>query len=153
MDKVEVFFRGAFGSGSEAVASPTDLEIIRAIIQRAGGQMDHAQDETQSEREKRYTTTAIHEQDYREMQRSEVGIFVINDHDTGIGGQISDMLSMGKPVLCLVGHWAPKIPPYIAGKGGSRHCPTKLVCAQYHDLLDDEKTIASFLAEHKKHRH
>jgi hypothetical protein len=101
------------------------------------------------EREAKMDRTYIHDRDYAWELASDLGIFEISNPSLGVGGEISDMISMGKPVLLLFKRGLEeKISAYMWGKAGSVHVRSPVECHAYEDVEDARRIIRAFLNTH-----
>ena len=95
--------------------------------------------------EKSYETK-IHDKDYKWLTESEVGIFEISNHSLGTGAEISDMIHLKKPVLCLYKHGIrDKVSRYILGKHKSEFVTTPFEVYEYQTLGDAKYAIKKFI--------
>jgi hypothetical protein len=77
---------------------------------------------------------------------SDLGIFEISNPSLGVGGEISDMIHMGKPVLLLFSKSSEeKVSAYIRGKCGSSFVNSPLDCVAYQDLEQARESIRRFI--------
>ena len=98
---VKVFFgcsmRGGYGS-----VSKSDLAKIPDIIEGLGYELaSRHQTGEWKQSEASQTKTGIHDRDYTWEIESDCGVFEISNPSLGVGGEISDMIGLKKPVLCL----------------------------------------------------
>lgn len=99
---VKVFFGCSMRGGHDAV-SKEELAKFPSIIEELGYDLasKHQTQEGIIQRENEQTKTYIHDRDYKWEIESDIGIFEISNASLGVGGEISDMTYLGKPVLCL----------------------------------------------------
>ena len=96
--------------------------------------------------------TIIHDRDYDWMKEADIGIFEISNHSLGTGAEISDMIHMGKPVLCLYKHGLKdKVSRYVMGKHGSHHVSTKFEVYEYQTIGDAKYGIKKFVNNLNNH--
>jgi hypothetical protein len=62
-----------------------------------------------------------------------------------VGAEISDMVSLKKPVLCLYKKGVKKISRYITGKVGSKYLHTPYEVYEYQTLGEAKYAIKSFI--------
>lgn len=80
---------------------------------------------------------------------SGLGVFEISNPGLGVGGEISDMIHMVKPVLLLFKQGLEEsISAYIRGKVGSRYVESPIECYVYQDLEDARRKIKAFIEAH-----
>ena len=88
----------------------------------------------------------IHDRDYKWLTEANAGIFEISNPSLGVGSEISDMIHLGKPVLCLYKKSIKKeISAYILGKENSRFIKTPFKSDSYASNEDLKKKIKKFL--------
>ena len=88
----------------------------------------------------------IHDRDYGFLLRAKVGIFEISNPSLGVGGEISDMVHLGKPVLCLLKKGLEKIvSAYTQGKQGSQYVTTPFECYGYESVEDAKRKMRQFI--------
>ena len=143
----KVFF-GCSMRGGQAKVSREELAKFPQMIQALGYTLPstHQTEEGIVEREQALTTTHIHDRDYEWLLESRAGVFEITNSSIGAGGEISDMLSLGKPVLCLYKKSEENsVSAYCRGKKGSRYVKTYFDAYGYEDVEDAKNKIKSFL--------
>ena len=144
---VKVFFGCAMRGGNNLV-SREDLAKFPEIIEELGYNLS-SKHQTQAgiiEKENKLTKTAIHDRDHKWASESDVGIFEISNPSLGVGGEISDMTNMAKPILCLFKkELGDIISAYILGKMGSQYIKTPFECYAYQTLIDAKDKIRNFV--------
>ncbi len=144
---VTVYF-GCSMLGGYANVSREDLAGFPGMIVEMGHQVasDHQTRPGVIERESKLDPAYIHDRDYQWMLESDIGIFEISNPSLGVGGEISDMIHMGKPVLLLFKKGLEeKVSSYIRGKIGSRFVESPVTCAAYEDQKDAGEWIRRFI--------
>ena len=133
--------RSGFGSVSQE-----DLRRIQMSVKDLGHQLvtEHQTSATFEEDEAPNTNIQIHDRDYGFLVRAEIGIFEISNPSLGVGGEISDMVHLGRPVLCLLKRGLEKsVSAYTQGKQGSRYVTTPFECYAYESVEDARNKIAT----------
>ena len=83
------------------------------------------------------------------MLEADVGIFEISNPSLGVGGEISDMIHLKRPVLCLFKKGLEKeVSAYTQGKQGSRYVSTHFECYAYESPEDAREKIDRFISTH-----
>jgi hypothetical protein len=146
----KVFFGCSMLGGHDRV-SRDELARIPDIIEGLGHklasrhQTRHGIIEEENQREK----PEIHDRDYAWEIESDMGIFEISNPSLGAGGEISDMVHMGKPVMCLFKRGLEEIVSnYIQGKQGSRFIKSPFECHTYETLEELKEKIRGFVETH-----
>lgn len=143
----KIFF-GCSIRGGTTVVSREELARLPDIIEELGYTLA-SRHQTQAgiiERENEHTKTAIHDRDYKWETESDVGVFEISNPSLGVGGEISDMVNMGKPVLCLFRAGLENaVSAYVLGKMGSQYVRTTFECYAYQTLADARDKIKQFV--------
>lgn len=144
-----VFFGCSMRGGYEVV-SKSELARLPDIIEEAGFQLaSRHQTQDYETIEAEMTTSQIHDRDYRWLKDSDFGVFEISNPSLGVGGEISDMLNLGKPVLCLYKKGLEKqVSAYTQGKHGSKYVETPFECHAYESLADAKKKILNFAGKY-----
>ena len=144
---VKVFFGCAMRGGQEIV-SREELERFPDVIEELGYELA-SRHQTQKgivEKENRLTKTHIHDRDYNWELESDVGVFEISNPSLGVGGEIFDMIHLGKPVLCLFKRGLEdKVSAYVQGKMNSQYVKTPFECYAYTSLEDAKEEIRKFI--------
>ena len=143
---VKIFFGCSMRGGYDAV-SREELARFRQIIEKLGYELA-SQHQTQDweKSEAKLTKTDIHDRDYLWEIESDCGIFEISNASLGVGGEISDMIHLGKPVLCLFKKGLEdKISAYIQGKMGSQYVTTPFESYAYETLDEAKDRIKAFV--------
>ncbi len=92
------------------------------------------------------TVAEIHDRDYRWLTDADVGIFGISNPSLGVGGEIADMINLGKPVLILMRQdLQESVSAYILGKAGSEYIESSVESYAYKGLDDMKERIAEFI--------
>jgi nucleoside 2-deoxyribosyltransferase len=134
--------------GGYANVSRADLAEFPKMIIELGCRLpsDHQTQPGVIEKESKLDHTYIHDRDYRWMLESDAGVFEISNPSLGVGGEISDMIAMGKPVLMLFKKGlAEKVSAYIRGKCGSAFVKSPVHCQTYEDMGDATAKIRGFI--------
>ena len=143
----KIFFGCSMRGGYDAV-SREDLARLPDIIEKLGYELAsrHQTQKGVIQKEDKLTKTAIHDRDYRWETESDVGVFEISNPSLGVGGEISDMLHLGKPVLCLFRKGLEgQVSAYTQGKKGSQYVTTSFECSPYESLEDARNKIREFV--------
>lgn len=130
-----------------------DLAEIARVIEKLGFHLEsrHQTSVDYIEHDKRRHDNIIHDKDYTWLKEADFGVFEISNPSLGTGAEISDMIHMGKPVLCLYRReFKDKVSKYITGKHGSHHVLTKMECYEYHSIGEAMFAIKKFASEIKK---
>ena len=91
---------------------------------------------------------SIHDRDYQRLQESDFWIFEISNPSLWVWWEISDMLNLWKPVLCLFKSWLEEVvSAYILWKKWSDFIRWKLEFRSYKDLNDTKNIISEFVKE------
>jgi len=146
---IKIFFGCSMRGGYETV-SREELAKFPEIIEKLGYELasKHQTKESIIQEEDKLTTTDIHDRDYEWIMNSDVGIFEITNGSVGTGEEISDMIHLGKPVLCLYKKALKnKVSAYGRGKHGSKYVKTPFECYDYQTLEDAKDKIQQFLKE------
>ena len=146
--KVTVYF-GCSMLGGYANVRREDLAEFPKVILELGHRLatDHQTQPGIIEKEALLEQAYIHDRDYRWMMESDLGVFEISNPSLGVGGEISDMIHMGKPVLLLFKKGLEKkVSAYPLGKNGSRFVTSPVECAAYGDMNEAREQIRRFVA-------
>lgn len=104
-----------------------------------------------TEEENKRGKPEIHDRDYAWEMESDMGLFEISNPSLGAGGEISDMVHMGKPVLCLFKKGLEEsVSNYIQGKQDSLFVKTPFECHAYETLEELKEKIREFIEVHSK---
>ncbi|MFH1358890.1 MAG: nucleoside 2-deoxyribosyltransferase [archaeon] len=144
---VKVFF-GCSMSGGYSVLSQEELRKFPDLIEELGHELasKHQTKKGIFQEEDKLTTTHIHDRDYEWLIESDVGVFEITNGSIGTGQEISDMIGLGKPVLCLYKKALEyNVSAYGRGKQGSKYVKTPFECYAYETLDDAKHKIKEFL--------
>jgi hypothetical protein len=145
---VKVFF-GCSMRGGYGFASREELARFPQIIEGLGFSLPskHQTAEGILRQESKLSPTAIHDRDYAWLMESDLGVFEITNGSIGTGEEISDMISLGKPVLCFYKKaFEDKVSAYGRGKSGSRFVKTAFECHAYNDMDFVRSKIKEFVA-------
>ncbi len=146
---VEIFFGCSMRGGFKEV-SQEELRRIQKSIKGMGHSLvtEHQTSSTFMQDESSHTCTEIHDRDYGYLLNAKIGIFEISNPSLGVGGEISDLIHLGKPVLCLFKDGLQKsISAYIRGKQGSKHVKTPFEYYAYKSTSEAENKIKRFIEE------
>jgi hypothetical protein len=146
---LNVFF-GCSMRGGYAVVSREDLAKLPDVIETLGCHII-SRHQTQPgiiEQEDALATTRIHDRNYSRMIGSDFGILEISNSSTGVGSEISDMIHLKKPVLCLYQGDEKAISANVRGKEGSAFINTPFECHAYSTLEEAKDIIARFMEVH-----
>ncbi len=92
----------------------------------------------------------VHDLDYGWMKDADAGIFEISNPSLGVGAEVSDMVTLKKPVLCLYKKGVKKISRYIIGKMNSKYVKSPVEVYEYQTLGEAKYAIKKFMEEHVK---
>lgn len=135
--------RGGFN-----LVSQEDLRRIQMSVKDLGHQLvtEHQTSPTFEADESLYTNTQIHDRDYGYLLKAKLGIFEISNPSLGVGGEISDMIHLGKPVLCLLKKGLEgSVSAYTQGKQGSKYITTPVECYPYESVEDAKNKMRQFI--------
>ena len=147
---VKVYF-GCSMRGGRDVVSREELARFPEIIEELGYELasKHQTEKGIDVKENKLNPTQIHDRDYGWLMESGVGIFEISNPSLGVGGEISDILHEGKPVLCLFRKGIDeKVSAYIRGKQGSKYVKAHFEYFAYESLDDAKQKIKLFVEEY-----
>jgi hypothetical protein len=145
--RLTVYF-GCSMLGGYSHVGREDLAGFPKVILELGHTLatDHQTQPGVIEKEAKLDHAYIHDRDYRWMMESDAGVFEISNPSLGVGGEISDMISMGKPVLMLFKKGLEeKVSAYIRGKCGSRFVKSPVDCQTYEDMKEAKGRIKEFI--------
>lgn len=148
--EVVVYF-GCSMLGGYAAVPREEIARLQEHIGELGYRLatDHQTQPGVLEREAKLEPASVHDRDYQWLLDSDVGVFEISNPSLGVGSEISDMISSGKPVLMLFKNgFQDKISSYIRGKAGSRFVACPVECQAYTDLKDAGHRIRAFINAH-----
>ncbi|MFA4855090.1 MAG: nucleoside 2-deoxyribosyltransferase [archaeon] len=143
---LKIFF-GCSMRGGYANASREELIQIQGAIKELGFRLatEHQTKEGIFEEESRLNDAQIHDRDFKWLQESDIGIFEISNPSLGVGGEITDIVHLGKPVLCLFKkHLGKAVSAYIKGKQGSKFVKTPFECRPYQTIGEAKEIIRKF---------
>jgi hypothetical protein len=145
--KIVVYF-GCSMLGGYALVSREDIAEFPKLIRKLGYRLasDHQTQPGVLEREAKLEPAFIHDRDYGWLLDSDVGVFEISNPSLGVGSEISDMITSGKPILMLFKHGLEdRISSYLRGKAGSKYVTCRVECHPYRDLEDAGARIREFI--------
>ncbi|MCX6798529.1 MAG: nucleoside 2-deoxyribosyltransferase [Candidatus Diapherotrites archaeon] len=134
--------------GGYANVSRAELAKLVGIIEQLGLELvsTHQTQKGVLEKEKRLASEEIHDRDYAWLKEADAGIFEVSNPSLGVGAEISDIVHLGKPILCLYKkEFEPVISAYILGKERSRAVETIFECRAYATLAEAKKIIKNFV--------
>jgi len=149
--KPQTVYFGCSMLGGYTFVAREELAEFPGLITGLGCRLasDHQTQPGVIEREAKLDPAYIHDRDYLWALESDLGIFEISNPSLGVGGEISDMIYMGKPVLLLFKRGLEeKISAYMCGKMGSAYVKSPVECRAYEDVEDAGKIIRAFLNTH-----
>lgn len=144
---VKIFF-GCSMRGGYGVVTGKELARLPDIIEGLGYELAsrHQTQINWNESESKLMKSEIHDRDYKWETESDLGIFEISNPSLGVGGEISDMLYLGKPVLCIFKKGLEeKVSAYTLGKVESKYVKTPIECHPYDSLDGAKKIIKKFV--------
>lgn len=144
----KIFFGCSMRGGQETV-SREDLAKFRSVIEELGHELasKHQTQEGIIEKENNLTKLQIHDRDYEWIIGSDIGVFEISNPSLGVGAEISDMVKLEKPVLCLFKKGLKeRVSAYIQGKYGSRFVNSPFEVYEYESLVDAKEKIKAFIS-------
>ncbi len=143
----KIFFGCSMRGGHDHV-SKEELAKLQAVIEELGHEptTTHQTAVGIIVKENALAKTEIHDRDYKWLTESDLGVFEISNPSLGVGGEIADMLNLGKPVLCLFKKGLKKkVSAYIQGKKGSEFVKSPFGCEEYEDVNDAKEKIKEFI--------
>jgi hypothetical protein len=149
--KPKTVYFGCSMLGGYTFVTREELAEFPSLISQLGCRLasDHQTQAGVIEHEAKLDSTYIHDRDYLWALESDLGIFEISNPSLGVGGEISDMIYMGKPVLLLFKRGLEeKVSAYMRGKKGSAYVKSPVECQAYEDMEDAGKLIRAFLNSH-----
>jgi len=144
---IKIFF-GCSMRGGQGNVSREDLAKFPDIIEELGYELasKHQTQEGVIGEENELTKTYIHDRDYDWEKESDIGIFEISNASLGVGGEISDMIHLGKPILCLFKDGLKdSVSAYIQGKMGSKYVSSPFENHPYSTLREAQDKIRQFV--------
>jgi hypothetical protein len=145
--RLTVYF-GCSMLGGYAHVRREDLAEVPKMIVELGHRLatNHQTQPGVVEKEAKFDPAYIHDRDYRWMMASDVGVFEISNPSLGVGGEISDMIAMGKPVLMLFKKGLEeKVSAFVRGKRGSGFVKSPVDCQTYEDMDEAKRRIKGFI--------
>lgn len=146
----KVFFGCAMRAGY-ANASRQTLLGVRNAIEELGHELasKHQLEQGIVEREHLKSPKFVHDRDYKWLEEADLGVFEISNPSTGAGAEISDLIHLGKPVLCLFSKEVEEMASYyIRGKKGSEFVKTAFECQGYSTKEEAKQLIREFAEKH-----
>lgn len=145
-----IFFGCSMRGGRHFVSRAELAEIANAI--EASGHSLATYHQTKPgvlAEENAYSEVFIHDREYRRLQAADCGIFEVSNPSLGVGAEISDMIAMKKPVLCLYRKDLERnISAHIRGKEGSEFITTPYECYGYESLEGIRKKVGDFTTKY-----
>ena len=142
-----IYFGCAMRPGRSLVGEEKLAEIVEAI-EELGYELasKHTLQKDIVEEELKLSNTEIHDRDYEWISGADAGVFEITNPSLGVGAEISDLLYLEKPVLCLFKRGFEKsISAYIQGKNGSKFVKALLETHSYQTKEEAKGIIKNFL--------
>lgn len=149
---VKIYF-GCSMSGGHGNVSREELKKIHNCIEELGYELasKYQTSEEAIKNDRKSESTYIHDRDYTWLTESEIGIFEISNPSTGTGGEISDMVHLERPVLCLFKKdLEDKVSKYPIGKQDSKYVKTPFESYAYENLEDAKNKIKEFVEKYKE---
>lgn len=146
-EKAKVFF-GCSMRGGHYIVSREELRNIINVIESNNLVIvsKHQSQENSIEQENLLLKGDIHDRDYNWLLEADCGIFEISNPSLGVGAEISDMISLKKPILCLYKKGdIQSISAYVLGKEKSKYINSLFQCCEYNSLEEANKAIKLFL--------
>jgi len=142
-----VIFWGCSMRGGYPNVSQDEIRQIVAGMKKLGIRLasEHQMAEGVLDQEDNLTAEEIHDRDYSWLLGSSAGIFEISNPSLGVGGEIADMLHLGKPVLCLYKGDERNVSAYIRGKASSRYLKSNLICRRWETVEQSLEIIRAFV--------
>lgn len=143
----KVFF-GCSMRGGYANLDKEELIKIRDLIELLGHELisKHQLENKILDKENEISPKEIHDRDYNWLKEADLGIFEISNPSLGVGSEISDILNLGKPVLCLFKKELDSlVSAYIRGKQGSKLVKASFEYHAYDGLEEAKIFIKEFL--------
>ncbi len=143
----KIFF-GCSMRGGHNIVTREDLSKFPEIIEELGHELasKHQTKEGVIEEENKLTKNKIHDRDYKWAIESDIGIFEISNPSLGVGAEISDMIHLGKPVLCLFKKGLEDtVSAYVLGKKDSKYINTFFQCYAYESFEEVKEIIKAFI--------
>ena len=147
---VKIFFGCSMRGGYDLV-SREELAKFPDMIEELGHELPsrHQTESGVIHEENKLTKTEIHDRDYKWEIESDIGVFEISNPSLGVGGEISDMIHLGKPVLCLFKKGlGDQVSAYTQGKQGSCYVKGVFECYSYETLDEAKEIIKKFVDAH-----
>lgn len=143
---VKIFFGCSMMGGYNAVPKEELAKLANAIEELGHTLASRHQTQDWIRTEAKLTQTDIHDRDFKWGIESDIGIFEISNPSLGVGGEISDMTHMGKPVLCLFKKdLKNNVSAYTRGKMGSQYIKTPFEVYAYTTIEDAKDKIKEFV--------
>jgi len=142
-----IFF-GCSMRGGRPFVSRNELADIANAIEALGHSLatQHQTKPGIIAEEDRHTKVFIHDREYGRMKTADCGIFEVSNPSLGVGSEISDMIAMKKPVLCLYRYdLYDVVSAYILGKAESNYIKTPYECYGYESLEGIRQKVEDFV--------
>ncbi len=146
-NKPRIFFGCAMLGGYPNVSREV-LAEFPGIIRSLGYELisDHQTRPGVIEEEASMDPAYIHDRDYAWLMEADGGVFEISNPSLGVGGEISDLIHLGKPVLLLYREGLEaRVSAYTCGKCNSRYVKSPVVCQPYPGLAGARARIEEFV--------
>ena len=143
----KVYFGCSMRGGFANVPQET-LRDLQGTIKDLGHTLvtEHQTSKTFMHEESKHTPLQIHDRDYSFLLQADIGIFEITNPSLGVGGEISDMIHLQKPVLCLFKRGLEQsVSAYTQGKQGSKYVHTPFSCHAYESQEEAREIIKQFV--------
>ncbi len=149
---LKIYFGSSIRGGHPHVTKEELAHIVHEIKDLGYELMsEHSTKKGIVDEEKKKEDTFIHDRDYEWMKKADLGIFEISNPSLGTGAEISDMIRLRKPVLCLYKRGLDNgVSAYVLGKQGSKFVDTVFVCYEYHSLGEAKYAIKNFVEHNFK---
>ncbi|MCL5410614.1 MAG: hypothetical protein M1324_02025 [Patescibacteria group bacterium] len=150
-DGMMAFF-GSSMRGGQAIVSRDELVQLKDAIRELGIKFvsEHQTQAGIIAKEDELSPVNIHDRDWENGQRSRIGIFEVSNPSLGVGAEISDLLHMGIPVICLYHQRIDEkaVSAYIRGKEGSMYVSAPFECCEYADTEHVRDLVREFAMRH-----
>ncbi len=146
----KIFF-GCSMRGGRANLNREEILKVRSAIEELGHELisTHQLEKGILEKESKLASREIYDRDYNWLKEADAGIFEISNPSLGTGSEISDILHMHKPALCLFKKEIENsVSEYIRGKAGSEFITTPIECEGYESLAEAKQIIKNFVEKH-----
>lgn len=150
-ERLKAFF-GCSMRGGQALVSRENLQRLKDGLRELGIEFvsEHQTQPGIIAREDEITPLEIHDRDWAYGAISKIGIFEISNPSLGVGAEISDLIHMGIPVICLYSADVPEssISAYIRGKQGSSFVGSAFACCAYSSVDNAKELVADFIRQY-----